>query len=375
MQKDTYNSNQYLCGNGPSCIGRGQRYPQVAACALQSSGDYSTVPHKSRPVPDGCQCSGNNQSSRTSPIHSSNLHLQSPNYRVSDPSISSVPKDLRQDLQTPAIQVFSWMKESRQNTKQKAHCANSVENYLAESRSDSACSKRARTAYTGAQLLELEKEFHFSHYLCRSRRMEMANLLNLTERQIKIWFQNRRMKHKKDQRDVGITHSTEELPYNPKLPSAGAVTGGSGYRYPMHSAHHNLRYEPPSPSKSLLNACNLFASHPSPLVNYASLQGQCSETVSKSTATNYEMNGLRDSSRWTHGQRRSQGSGCCSVQEASTDTPLVSGQTNHLHHPSDCMDYIGETLLGNSHSCDPNPSAYADPTLHCTQELPRFTDL
>uniref|UniRef100_H0WAG1 Pancreas/duodenum homeobox protein 1 n=1 Tax=Cavia porcellus TaxID=10141 RepID=H0WAG1_CAVPO len=81
---------------------------------------------------------------------------------------------------------FPWMKSTKAHA-WKGQWAGSA--YAAEPEE----SKRTRTAYTRAQLLELEKEFLFNKYISRPRRVELAVMLNLTERHIRS-VQNRRMK-------------------------------------------------------------------------------------------------------------------------------------------------------------------------------------
>ncbi|XP_040076664.1 homeobox protein DLX-4-like [Ixodes scapularis] len=57
--------------------------------------------------------------------------------------------------------------------------------------------RKPRQAYSVKQLERLEAEFKVDKYLSVSKRMELSATLNLTEVQIKTWFQNRRTKWKK----------------------------------------------------------------------------------------------------------------------------------------------------------------------------------
>ncbi|XP_048801847.1 NK1 transcription factor-related protein 2 [Lagopus muta] len=66
-------------------------------------------------------------------------------------------------------------------------------------RAEASCAKprRARTAFTYEQLVALENKFRATRYLSVCERLNLALSLSLTETQVKIWFQNRRTKWKK----------------------------------------------------------------------------------------------------------------------------------------------------------------------------------
>lgn len=110
--------------------------------------------------------------------------------------------------------------------------------------------RRARTAFTYEQLVSLENKFKTTRYLSVCERLNLALSLNLTETQVKIWFQNRRTKWKKQNPGMDVNSPTIS-------PSSGSV---SSFSSPYSSGV--LYGHPYLPNHSLMGALGLLRAHP-----------------------------------------------------------------------------------------------------------------
>ncbi|KAF2902646.1 hypothetical protein ILUMI_03539 [Ignelater luminosus] len=94
--------------------------------------------------------------------------------------------------------------------------------------------RRARTAFTYEQLVALENKFKTTRYLSVCERLNLALSLSLTETQVKIWFQNRRTKWKKQNPGMDVN--------SPTVPPPSVSSGSTFPGFPGHHTHSGLLY-------------------------------------------------------------------------------------------------------------------------------------
>ncbi len=78
--------------------------------------------------------------------------------------------------------------------------------------------KKARTAFSREQVAELEKKFQDKKYLSSNERGELAEKLKLSDMQVKTWFQNRRMKFKRQSEEAEMEMKASKYSFSPFMP-------------------------------------------------------------------------------------------------------------------------------------------------------------
>ncbi|KAG9275506.1 homeobox protein vent1 [Astyanax mexicanus] len=86
-----------------------------------------------------------------------------------------------------------------------------------DSEGETGPNRRVRTKFTTYQISRLEKTFNKHKYLGATQRKKIAEKLHLSETQVKTWFQNRRMKLKREVQDSRVEYFSPAMMTSPLI--------------------------------------------------------------------------------------------------------------------------------------------------------------
>lgn len=122
--------------------------------------------------------------------------------------------------------------------------------------------KRFRSAFTTEQVNYLETEFRKYPYIGNARRKDVANVLNIPERAVKIWFQNRRMKEKKDGTNKEIDETKNLEHCGDQLKNLSVVTSNESQSLPVLNTSKEIPNKTPLDNSNIIDDAKLDLSVP-----------------------------------------------------------------------------------------------------------------
>ena len=203
-------------------------YTFISYSQLQQQREQDLVSQRSCGSPDSNSSFSSHNSSASSASSSSLSfsieNILRPDFGSNNPSTSSVsavspvkavvktepemPMDLSHTTNTPSLApaslaaipawVFATRYSDRPSGGRAKRQGGTKRKAEAKSPSSSSAEKKPRTAFNTEQIERLQREFLANQYLTEERRKNLCSELGLQEAQLKIWFQNKRAKVKKN---------------------------------------------------------------------------------------------------------------------------------------------------------------------------------